>query len=341
METPVQDVRFYQAGLTEIDRRLSANPDNPDVYFKKAIYLQALGRTDEALTAVKQAIALDVTPDYLMKEAELLVMNQDYTTALTRISRAQILGGDYPDLWHLMAELNYLEGNYEVALSEVGQALHKFPAGTNYFCTKGKIEWALHDTLVAFDSFNKSVGHPETNYESLLYLEIISRAKGEYDKAFEFLERNLSSNPRDRVLLKEKGKLLMETAQYDSALVIYHILIDQDTTDYVPLYESALVHYQIRRYDSTLYYTDKSLLLNKQHLPSMLTQARVYDRRRYYGTAIKKYQEIITIDSTYLPAVDELAKLIGKIAYLQKIQKDREENAQVETITPTKPPVRN
>ena len=268
-------------------------------------------------------------------------MNEDYATALSRISRAQILGGDYPDLWHLMAELNYLEGNYEVALSEVGQALLKYPAGTNYFCTKGKIEWALQDTLVAFNSFNKSVAHPETNYESLLYLEIISKAKGEYDKAFEFLERNLLSNPRDRVLLKEKGKLLMETAQYDSALVIYHILIDQDTTDYVPFYESALVHYQIRRYDSTLYYTDQSLLLYKQHLPSMLTQARVYDRRRYYGTAIKKYQEIIAIDSTYLPAVDELAKLKGKIAYLQKIQKDREENAQVETITPTRPPVRN
>lgn len=341
VEAPIQDTDFYQLSLTEVERVANNNPNNPDAHFKKALYLQALGQIEEALSAVRQAINLDPTPDYLMKEAELLLSQADNEKALARISRAQILGGDYPDLWHLMAKLNYLTGNYEDALSEVDKALQKYPKGINYFCTKGQIEWALHDTLVALNSFLKSVGHPETKYESLKYLATISKAMEDYQQAFYYLNQNLQSSPDDRDLLIEKGKLFIESAQYDSALTVFHFLRDQDTTDMVPFYESAQVHYHRRRYDSTLFYTDKSLQLHRGHLPSMLTQARVYDRRRYYGTALKKYQEILVIDSTYVPAVEELAKLKGKIAYLQKIQKDREENAQVETISPTRPPIRN
>ena len=172
------------------------------------------------------------------------------------------------------------------------------------------------------------------------YLAVISRARGDFPQAFAYLDLNLSDNPDDRKLLIEKGQLLSETAQYDSALVIYHLLKKTDSTDYLPFYEAALVHYQIRRYDSALYYSDKSMALQENHLPSMLIQARIYDRRRYYGTAIKKYREIVAIDSTYTPAVEELLKLQGKIAYLQKIQRDREENAQVETISPTKSPIK-
>ncbi len=341
LETPVQDANFYQLGLAAVERKVKADPNNPDAHFKKALYLEALGQTDEALSAVKQAINLDPTPDYLMKEAELLLSKGDHQRALASISRAQILGGDYPDLWHLMAKLNYLAGNYQDARSDVDNALQKYPKGINYYCIKGQIEWVLHDTIFALSSFLKSVGHPETKYESLKYLTTISKAMGDYQQSFHYLDQNLQSNIDDPDLLIEKGKLFAESQQYDSALIIFRFLRHQDTTDFVPFFESAQVHYYTRRYDSTLFYTDKSLQLHQGHLPSMLMQARVYDRRRYYGTALKKYHEILAIDSTYVPAVEELAKLKRKIAYLQKIQRDREENAQVETISPTRPPIRN
>ena len=340
VNTPVADQGFYQAGIEEVDKKVRSSPENPDAYFKKALYLQAAGQIDEALSTVKQAINLDPVPDYLFTEADLLFQKQQYELALARISRAQILGGDYPDLWHLMAKLNYLQGNFEGALDEINVAVSKYPKDLNYYCTKGKIQWALNDTTAALESFKKSVGSPESEYESLKHLAVISREIEAYDSARIYLSANLKNNPNDRDLLLEKATLHTVLFQPDSALAIYHILRDQDSSDWVPLFESALVHFQRRRYDSTLYYTDQTLQFNSDHLPSILTQARVFDRRTYYGTSIKKYQEILEIDSTYTPAVEELAKLRGKIAYLQKIQKDREANSQVETISPTRPPIK-
>lgn len=341
VEVPVADAGFYQTSLAEVDALVKSDPGNPDAHFKKAIYLQALGNTEEALTAVKQAIKLDAAPDYLMKEAELLTLTGDYSTALARVSRAQILGANYPDLWHLMARLNYLEGNYNNALTEVTLAINKYPKGLAYYSTKGKIEWALHDTTAALNSFYKSAGHPETEYESLRFLAMIHQSMGDYQVAFELLERNLGKYHNDYKLLLEKGKLFALTAQFDSAISIYHQLMMVDTTDIEPLYGSAVVYFNRRWYDSTIYYTDRILQIDSTHLPSLLTQARVYDRRTYYGSSIRKYQQILAIDSTYQPAVDELAKLKGKIAYLQKIRQDREANSQVEVILPTKPPVRD
>ena len=66
----------------------------------------------------------------------------------------------------------------------------------------------------------------------------------------------------------------------------------------------------------------------------MLTKARVYDRRTYYSSALKSYQAILAIDSTYTPALEELEKLNGKIAYLQRIRKSRERNAGLRILTP-------
>ena len=341
VEVPRIGVEFYQVGLNEAERLVKANPNNPDAYFKKAIYLEALGRTSESLTAVKQAINLDPDPDYLIKEAELLEIAGDPQTALARASRAQILGGDYPELWHLMARLSYQLGNLEMALEEVNQAMQKYPESLSYYCTKGKIQWALNDTVSALNSFSKSALEPNTQYESLKYLTMINRMTGDHQEAFEYLAQNLKMSPEDPDLLMEKGKLLSETAQYDSALMVFHDLREMDSTNLEPLYQSAQVHFQMKRYDSTLYYTDKSLRLDSLHLPSRMTDARVYDRLTYYGTSIRKYQEILDIDSTYVPAVEELAKLLGKVAYLQKIREEREANSQVEIISPTKPPVKD
>ena len=339
VEVPEVGMAFFQASLEEADRIVRSDPDNPDAYFKKALYLEALGRTDEALTAVKQAINLDPAPDYLMKEAELLEQAGDYSIALSRASRAQILGGDYPELWHLMARLNYREGNFETALSEVNQAMQKYPESLSYYCTKGKIHWMLNDTIKALESFSKSAADPGARYESLMYLAMINQALGNYQQAFEYFDQNLKQNPGDQDLLLAKGKLFYQTAQYDSALNIFHYLRDIDSTDLEPLYQSALVHFARRWYDSSLYYTGKVLLLDSSHLPSKLTEARVYDRRTYYGTSMRKYQEILDIDSTYTPAVEELAKLKGKVAYLQKIRQEREASSRVEIISPTKPPI--
>ncbi len=341
VEVPEVGAAFYQSSLTEAERLVEADPDNPDAYYKKAIYLEAVGRIDEALSTVKQAINLDPAPDYLLKEAQLLEHTGDYETALARVSRAQILGGDYPDLWHLMAKLNYLQGNLNSALSEVNQALLKYPESLTYYCTKGKIEWALNDTLKALESFSNSVTSPETSYESLKYLALINQSTGDFEKAFAYLDQNLKEYPKDREVLLHKGKLFSENGQYDSALVVFHYLSVTDSTDIEPLYQSAVAHFHKRWYDSTLYYAQKALQIDDHHLPSLLAEARVYDRRTYYGTSMRKYGEILAIDSTYQPAVEELAKLKGKVAYLQKIRQDREANLQVETISPTKPPIRD
>ena len=62
VNVPKEDANFYQVGLSQIESNVQTDPDNPDVHFKKAVYLQALGRTDEALSAVKQAIKFGSNP---------------------------------------------------------------------------------------------------------------------------------------------------------------------------------------------------------------------------------------------------------------------------------------
>ena len=43
VEVPEVGMEFYQASLTEVEKLVQSDPDNPDAYYKKAIYLEAAG----------------------------------------------------------------------------------------------------------------------------------------------------------------------------------------------------------------------------------------------------------------------------------------------------------
>ena len=334
VEVPNPNTDFYESAITEVERRVQSNPNNPDAHFKKAIYLEALGDSEGSLAAIRQAITLDATPEYLMKEAELLMILEDYESALNSVSRAQLLGGDYPDLWHLLARLNYRQGAFELALTQVDKALQKHPKGTQYHLIKGQTQWVLHDTLGAISSLQKAKEHEDVRYQALKELVALNKAAGDYESAFEYLLQNRQEQKGDLNLIFVQGQLLKETAQFDSALSVFNYLSKFDSSDFRPFFESSLIHFDVRRYDSALYYSDKVLALKPDHLPAMLTKARVYDRRTYYSSALKSYQAILAIDSTYTPAAEELEKLNGKIAYLQRIRQSRERNAGLRILTP-------
>ena len=196
VEAPVANSEFYNSGLAAVEQKVKANPSNADAHYKQAIYLQASGSVNAALNAVRQAIALDATPQYLMKQAELYKLIEDYDAALNSISRAQLLGGDYPELWHLMAELNYRQGDYVVALSQIDKALQKHPQGINYNLIKGKIHWALNDTLKALNALKIAKDHPEVRYSTLNLLVELNRSRQDYVQAFNYLRPESAGTER-------------------------------------------------------------------------------------------------------------------------------------------------
>ena len=333
VEAPSANSEFYSSGLAAIEQRVKASPSNADAHYKRAIYLQASGAVPEAIGAISQAISLDPTPEYLMKQAELFKLTDNYEAALNSISRAQLLGGDYPELWHLMADLNLQQGNLRQALNQVNTALQKHPQGSNYYLAKGKIQWALNDTLSAVRSLMIAKDHPEVRYPALNLLVDLHQSRGKYDEAFKYLRQNQQDQNGDLSLNFKEAQLFREIEKYDSALLILQNLQRYDTSDFRLYHESSEVYWHMRWYDSALHHSERASALKNDFLPALLTQARVHDRKRFYSKSREIYESIIAIDSTFVPAKEELEKLNGKIAYLQLIR-NRERNAGVKLLTP-------
>ena len=145
--------------------------------------------------------------------------------------------------------------------------------------------------------------------------------------------QNQQEQKGDLSLNFTQAQLYRETQKYDSALGILHNLRRYDTSDFRLFHETGMIYWQKRWYDSALYYSERTTALNAQYLPALLTQARVYDRRTYYSKSKEIYESIMAIDSTFVPAKEELEKLNGKIAYLQLVR-NRERNAGLRLLTP-------
>jgi tetratricopeptide (TPR) repeat protein len=95
------------------------------------------------------------------------------------------------------------------------------------------------------------------------------------------------------------------------------------------------------KYDSALFYAGQALEMDSTVVYSHLIKARALAKRYYYKDAVQEYEHILSMDSTYTIAGDELEKLDRKIAYLRSLKKYNESREELKMIKPLKPKALN
>ena len=333
-EAPKVDSSFYVQALDALDNAIAREPNNSDAYFKKALYEHKLGNLNSSFSNINRALIFDKNnPDYLFLEAQIYKQQDEDSLALENALLVENLGAGNPRLWRLISDLYYQQQQYIRALQYNSKAISINPNGP-YHYQQGLCLLAMQDTLGAKKSFLRSLQQNQFRYETLKVLSSLEIQSQSYDQAFQYLGLNLETDPDNNQLNYDLGVLLTLTGQPDSAKAVLWDLLAEDTTDFKVMHQLSLAHLQKRRYDSALFYTQKALTFNEADLDIMLTQARVYDRRRYYTSALRQYEEIIAIDSTFLTAQEELTSLRRKVIYLQRAAQ-RESVRPINTIRPT------
>ena len=218
-DSPRQGSINFQSALATIDEAIARHPQVSENYFRKAILLQNT-QSAGAWAAISTAIKLDGNdPQYYFLAAQISADAYQNERGLDHALRAEILGYRFPDLYQLLAELNYRTGYFGKGLLYINKALSLNPDEHENYYIKGLLFLAIGDTVEGQKYLGQSVAIKvnERAYNTLIN---IHRERGNYDTAFYFLNKNLEANPEDPKLHYRKGELLRDVGNLDSAQAV-------------------------------------------------------------------------------------------------------------------------
>ena len=269
----------------------------------------------------------DSRGEYHLFLAQTYVENDSLKAAFEAAKKAESLSLDTLELNVLLADLYLEDRKPEPALEHINSALEKDPDIAENHLRKGKILTVMSRPEDAEKSLLNCLSLDAGSAGASKALADIYLARGDYNNALIYIDKNLAKSPGDVDFLYKKGVANAETGQLNPSADLFRTVITKDDQYQAAYSKLGAVYYRKRMYDSARYFSNGALKLDDRDTEALLTLGRVSDRRKAYWVALNYYDKIMAIDSTHNPGVAERKKLKGKIAWLQYLEKNNIDNS--------------
>lgn len=290
------DIR-NQAALEALTRAI--NQSGPaSAYAKRAALYMDLGKTDEALADINEALERENNEGrYHFVKAQVLRKKQLYDDGLESALRAEGLGVNTPELYIAIGDLLQHEKQLDRARFYLVKALQMAPYEGEAFYLNGLVAAKSGDTTRAVTFYKRALTLKPRFLEPYVQLSIIHSVRGDYASAIAYNKRGGGYFPNDPGLLYALGHIYQQTAASDSAYFFYQKALRLDPTMVQAHFQSGLVMMKLRNMAQAL-----------QHFDQVVKQAPQFPRIHYYiAMCYEQFREWEQAGKQYALAMQENA----------------------------------
>ncbi len=329
-----------------IDRTLATAPNNVDAWFMKAELSQIMGKPNDAIAAFQRVI--DLSPRNIparVKLASLQVETGDIDTARTQIEQLRNINPKTPMADYVEALIEFREQNYadararEAALKVLGVAPNYMPA----VLLAGAIEFASDSHIQAQTYLAQVIRQTPDNLYARRLLAASLAKSGQPDRALGVIEKGLNQYPADGPLMALAGEVYLQKNDFAQAVRYFEEAAKLDPnsarartqlglarlasgqTDYALATLESASRLDLDTYQADILLVtshlrqgnfDKALsamqMLEKKQPNNPLTynlKAMIYIGKQDNATARKHLEHALQLQTTYVPAAVNLARL--------------------------------
>ncbi len=235
-------------------------------------------------------------------------------------------------LFTMLGESFFRLKNYDSANWATNIALNLYPENPEALLLKGKILIASSDTTHALEYFEKGFSlDPELN-QALYSMISIYSANGNWNLEMDLIKNKLKRN-NNQNLIKELVNIYINMNNFSSADSLLHIIPDKGNTFFKQISLSKL---NLARYwlDSALAYADKALSTDSANREALYLKGRILEKKGRYYDARNIYAGLLIADSTDVIAGQEMDHLNRIIAYLNRLNKFRQDSIERANLKP-------
>ncbi|MGA0558559.1 tetratricopeptide repeat protein [Larkinella sp. VNQ87] len=278
-----------QAALEALTRAISQS-DAASAYAKRAAIYMSLGKTDEALTDINDALERENNEGrYHLIKAQILRRRQSYEDGLESALRAEGLGVNTPELYIVIGDLLQQQKQLDRARYYLVRALQMAPYEGEAFYFNGLVAAKAGDTTRALLYYNRALSLKPRFLEPYVQLSIIHSVRGNYPTAITYNKRGTTYFPNDPGLLYALGHIYQQTSVEDSAYLYYQKALRLSPTMVSAHFQSGLVMMKVRNLEQALRHFDQVLKLDPKFPRIQFYRAMAYEQLRQWEQAVQLY----------------------------------------------------
>lgn len=296
--------------LKAVNKELLADPNNPDLYYKRGkIYL---GNND--LEAAKNDAIRAIKLDSLKADYFILLSDSYFIANETRMAKESLekcikINPSNIEANLKLAELYFYVKKYQEAINYANNALRVNENTSKAYFIKGMCYKESGDTAVAISSFQTAVEQDNTIIDAYLELGILLTHK-KNALALEYLNSALKMDPANQDVMYNIAYYFQSKGDYKKAIEAYKSLLSKNIN-----YKEA--HYNLgaievastKNYKDAIKHFTNAINADANYADAYFARGVCYDELKDKTNATADYQMALQLEPNHKFAVENLNNL--------------------------------
>lgn len=306
--TPIND--SIPAELALLNKQINGDPDNPDLYNKRAKYYSGLQKFDEALSDINKALILDSSKaDYFLTLSDIYFGTGKIKNCQAAIQKSINIDPNYSDGLLKMAELQLYFKEYKKTIEYINKALDINNINAKAYFMKGMTYKEMGDTAKAVSNFIKATDQDNEYYHAYIQLGIIFATK--HNKlAEDYYNNALRLNPKSIEALYGLGMYYQEDAEYNKAITAYDSILTINPNYKQAHFNLGYIHLvYLRIFPKAIKHFTDAINCDPNYAEAYYNRGYCFELSGNKNSAKADYKKALEIKSNYQKAIDGLNRL--------------------------------
>jgi tetratricopeptide (TPR) repeat protein len=303
-------IKLNSPELKAVNKELVQDPNNAELYNKRAnIYLH-LKQHQEALNDAKLAVKIDSTiaDFYLTMVDAYFVMNNTRSAKETLLAMERKFPDNGVALLKL-AELYYLVKQYQESITYINKSLRLDETQAKAYHLKGNVYLEIGDTSKAISSFQTAIEQDNAYVDAFYDLGMLYGLKKD-PLALDYYTNALKISPSHEQSLYARAKFFQDLGKYDDAIRAYTSMVTIITNCEQCHYNLGAIYLDVKKdYTQALEEFSKAIRLNPNYLEAYFARGFTYSRLNNVPSAKADYNMCLKLEPNYELAIEGLNNL--------------------------------
>ena len=303
-------IQLNSKELKWVNGELVGDPNNPELYNKRAKIYLGLEQLEEALADCKLVLKLDSTVAAYYNT----LIDVYFAQNNTRLAKETLLEVEkkFPENTEALlklGELYYLVKQYQNAITYVNKALKVDESLAKGYYLKGSIYRESGDTSLAVSSLETAI-EQDNKFEDAFYDLGIIYAARKNPLALDYYNNTLSLNPENQNALYARARYYQAIGETEKAIIEYKNMVSKVKSCDQCYYNLGAIYFGLKNNpEQAVEYFTKAIEVNPNYLEAYFARAFIYAKLKDKTSAKADYNMCLKLQPDYEDAIRGLNEL--------------------------------
>jgi tetratricopeptide (TPR) repeat protein len=263
----------YDEAIKSLDNAIAIKPDYANAWISKGYALRCLKRYDEAVMCLNRALEINATDaNAWSKKGKLLFDLKKYNEAIECYDKSLKINPDDADVWISKGKSLYKINKYNEAIECYNKALRRNSHDARAWFNKGLSLQSLRRYKQAINCYDEASKKYPDDIRIWFNKGLSLQSLGKYDKAIECYNKAIVITPTDARIWFNKGLSLQSLGKYDKAIECYDKAIEINPDDAKAWYNRACSKVKNHDIENGLADLEKAIVIDKKEFIELAEQ---------------------------------------------------------------------